>query len=196
MIRRKRLACLGLAASMSLPSGVAKFSQLYADASEPSGSRGPATQPANADLLKLGIDQYNQGQYEDSLATLQEVEIKSLSQQDRQTLVSVLGKAGEAATERRSARAELARGEEARKANNLAEAQTHYNAVLDNPRADSQTVQKAQQQLAVVLAGQKSDSSDGKSAYKQAVDEYRKGLWKQARADFTRAEQLGYSGGF
>jgi general secretion pathway protein D len=144
----------------------------------------------------LGIDQYNQGQYEDSLATLQEVEIKSLSQQDRQTLVSVLGKAGEAATERRSARAELARGEEARKANNLAEAQTHYNAVLDNPRADSQTVQKAQQQLAVVLAGQKSDSSDGKSAYKQAVDEYRKGLWKQARADFTRAEQLGYSGGF
>jgi general secretion pathway protein D len=196
MIRRKKLACLGLAASMSLPSGAAKFSQLYADPSEPLGSRGPATQPANADLLKSGIDQYNEGRYQDSIATLQEVDIKSLSQQDRQTLVSVLAKAGEAATESRSAREELARGEESRKANNLADAQMHYNAVLDNPRADSDMVQRARQQLAVVQAAQTSDSSDGKTAYKQAVDEYRKGLWKQARADFTRAQQLGYSGGF
>jgi Flp pilus assembly secretin CpaC len=196
MIRRKKLACLGLAASISLPAGAAKFSQLYADPSEPNGARGPAAQPANADLLKTGIDQYNRGEYEDSIATLQEVDIKSLSQQDRQTLVSVLGKAGAAATERRSAREEFARGEEARKANNFADAQTHYSAVLDNPRADSETVQKAQQQLAVVLAAQKSDSSAGKTAYKQAVDEYRKGLWKQARADFERAQQLGFSGGF
>ncbi|MGD0464905.1 MAG: hypothetical protein ABSB74_20665 [Tepidisphaeraceae bacterium] len=196
MMRRKKLAFLGLAVSMSLPSGVAKFSQLYADPSEPTGSRGPATQPANADLLKLGIDQYNQGQYEDSVATLQEVDIKSLGQPDRQSLVSVLAKAGAAATECRSARAEFARGEEARRANNLAEAQTHYNAVLDNPRADAQTVQKAQQQLALVQAAQKSESSDGKTAYKQAVEEYRKGLWKQARVDFMRAEQLGYRGGF
>jgi len=196
MIRRKKLACLGLAASMSLPSGAAKFSQLYADPSEPSGSRGPATQPANADLLKTGIDQYNQGLFEDSIATLQEVEIKSLSQQDRQTLVSVLAKAGAAATERRSAREEFARGEESRKANNLADAQSHYNAVINNPRADDDTVQKARQQLAIVQVAQTSDSSDGKTAYKQAVDEYRKGLWKQARADFTRAQQLGYSGGF
>jgi general secretion pathway protein D len=196
MIRRKKLACLGLAASISLPAGAAKFSQLYADPSEPNGARGPAAQPANADLLKTGIDQYNRGQFEDSIATLQEVNIKSLSQQDRQTLVSVLGKAGAAATERRSAREEFARGEEARKANNFADAQTHYSAVLDNPRADNETVQKAQQQLAVVLAAQKSDSSAGKTAYKQAVDEYRKGMWKQARVDFVRAQQLGYSGGF
>ncbi len=90
-----------------------------------------------------------------------------------------------------SAREEFARGEEARKANDLADAQTHYNAVLNNPRADAQTTQKAQQQLAAVTVAQKTDSSDGKSAYKQAVDEYRKGLWKQARADFDQRPAIG-----
>ena len=136
MIRRKKLACLGLAATMALPSSLSNFSRLYADQSTGgSGSPDSQTKPSNADLLKLGIDQYNHGQYEESVATLQEVNVKSLSDQDRQTLVGILSKANEAATLHRAARAELARGDEARKANDLADAESHYQAVLSNPRA-------------------------------------------------------------
>ena len=63
-------------------------------------------------------------------------------------------------------------------------------------RADAQSRQSAQQQLTQLASDQKAESADGKLAYKQAVDEYRKGLWKQARADFMTAQQLGYTGGF
>ncbi|MGA2443580.1 MAG: hypothetical protein ABSH08_21715, partial [Tepidisphaeraceae bacterium] len=129
MNRRKKLACFGLAAAatMALPTGLSNFSRLYADPSTGgSGSQGSQANPqgsqanpSNADLLKLGINQYNQGQYEESVATLQEVSVKSLSDQDRQTWVSILSKANEAATQRRDARAELARGDEARKANQI-----------------------------------------------------------------------------
>jgi general secretion pathway protein D len=199
MIRRKKLACLGLAAaaSMALPSGLSSFSRLYADPST-GGSGSPDSQanPSNADLLKLGIDQYNQGQYEESVATLQEVSVKSLGDQDRQTWVSILSKANEAATQRRDARTELARGDESRKANQIADAQGHYNAVLNNPRADAATRQAAQQQLAHLAATQATVSPDGKAAYRQAVSEYRSGLWRQARADFLKAQQLGFTGGF
>jgi general secretion pathway protein D len=206
MIRRKKLACLGLAAaaSMALPSGLSSFSRLYADPSTGgSGSRDSQANPrdsqanpSSADLLKLGIDQYNQGQYEESVATLQEVNVKSLGEQDRQTWVSILSKANEAATQRRDARAELARGDEARKANRMADAQGHYNAVLSNPRADAGTRLAAQQELAHLVASQAKAPPDGKAVYRQAVDEYRKGLWQQARADFVKAQQLGFTGGF
>ena len=83
-----------------------------------------------------------------------------------------------------------------RKANHVADAEQYYNAVLNNPRADAQSRQSAQQQVAQLVAGEKAESADGKAAYKQAVDEYRKGLWQQARADFVSAQQLGYTGGF
>jgi general secretion pathway protein D len=194
MIRRKKWACLGLAASMALPAGTSRFSQLFA--ADSSGPTGPATQPSNADLLKLGIDQYNHAQYDESVGTLQEVDINSLNAQDRQTLVNMLSKAGAAATESRSAREEFVLGEEARKANNLPEAQTHYNAVLSNSYVDADTRDKATRQLDLVRSAQKADATDGKAAYKQAVSEYRKGLWNQAKADFLKAQQSGFTGGF
>jgi type II secretory pathway component GspD/PulD (secretin) len=197
MIRRRKIACLGLAASMALPSGVSNFGWLFADQTGGSTGAGDSqAKPTNADLLKTGIDQYNQGQYEQSVATLQQVDIKSLSDQDHQTLISVLSKANEAATERRQAREELSLGDDARKADRLLDAQQDYNAVLGDPRADAQSRQSAQDQLAEIAAQSKSESSAGKAAYQQAVNEYRKGLWKQARADFGTAQQLGYTGGF
>src|ERR1700679_4042975 len=59
MIRRKKIACLGLAASIVVPNGLATFSQLYADQSAGAGSSNSQARPTNADLLKLGVDQYN-----------------------------------------------------------------------------------------------------------------------------------------
>jgi len=197
MIRRKKLACLGLAASMALPAGVTNFGILFADsASGPAGSGNPRAGASSADLLKTGIDQYNQGQYEQAVATLQDIDVKSLNDQDHATLISILDKANEAATQRRSARAELIRGDESRKSNRIADAELHYGAVLSNQRADAETRQSAQQQLTALTTAEKSESADGKAAYQQAVEEYRKGLWKQARADFESAQQLGYTGGF
>ena len=188
MIRRKKLACLGLAASMALPAGVTKFGQLFAD--RPPGLWARVVRRlgrAMPTCSKLGIDQYNQGQYEQSVASLQEVDIKSLSQQDHQTLVSILGKAREAATEGRAAREELLLGEEARKANNPAEAEHALQRGAQQPaHADAEIREKAQQQLAVVQAVAEGRSTDGKATYKQAVNEYRKGLWNQARADFIQ----------
>jgi len=197
MIRRKKLACLGLAASMTLPQGLAGFGLLFADQTPgPSGSGDTQSQPSNADLLSLGVDQYNKGYYEESVATLQQVDIKSLGQADHQTLVAMLAKANAAATDRRAARAEMAQGDEARKANQLTDASQHYQAVLSNPHADADTQKMAQQRLSQVQATQTANSGEGQAAYKQAVDEYRKGLWQQARQDFVRAQELGYTGGF
>ena len=191
VIRRTKLACLGLAASMALPSGLSNFSRLYADApADGSGPQDSQANPSTADLLKLGIDEYNQGQYEESVATLQEVNVKSLSEQDRQTWLSILAKANEAATQRRDARAELARGDQARKANRIAEAQGHYNAVLSNPRADAATRQAAQQELARLKASQPNVSPDGKAAYvscigSNQVDEIDPLTWKVSRSIST-----------
>jgi hypothetical protein len=197
MIRRKKLACLGLAASMTLPQGLAGFGLLFADQTPgPAGSGDTQSQPSNADLLSLGVDQYNKGYYEESVATLQQVDIKSLGQADHQTLVDMLAKANAAATDRRAARAELAQGDEARKANQLSDATQHYQAALGNPHVDADTQKIAQQRLSQVQATQTANSGEGQAAYKQAVDEYRKGLWQQARQDFVRAQDLGYTGGF
>jgi len=196
-IRRKKLACLGLAATIALPTGISSFSSLFADqTSGPADSGDSQSKPSSSDLLKAGIDQYNQGRYEQAVTTLQQVDIKSLSQEDHQTLISILSKASEASTERRAAQTELIAGDDARKANHIVDAEQHYNAVLDNPRADAQTRQSAQQQLQQLLLAEKVESTEGKSAYTRAVTEYRKGLWQQARADFLTAEQLGYTGGF
>jgi general secretion pathway protein D len=170
------------------------FSTLLADST--GGSSDSQDPIRSADLLQAGIDQYNHGDYEKSVATLQEVDLKSLSDADHQTLVEMLAKANEAATERRAARAEFARGEEARRTNRLIEAKGHYEAVLSNTRADDETRQKAQLQLDLLNAAQKNASGDAKAAYDRGVEEYKSGQWQQARADFLLAEQLQYDGGF
>jgi general secretion pathway protein D len=182
---------------MALPPGMTRFNLMYADqtAGGPNAS-GAESAPTNSDLLSRGITLYNQGQYDQSVATLQEVDIKSLSAQDHQTLVSILAKANEAATQQREARSELAQGDESRQASQIADAQAHYNAVLSNSRADDATRQRAQQELADLNASQSANSAAGKAVYKQAVVEYRKGDWIAARADFNKAQDIGYNGGF
>jgi Flp pilus assembly secretin CpaC len=196
MIRRKKLACLGLAASMVLPSTLSKFSQTCADdTAGPAPSAGSQT-ASNSDLLTKGVEQYNQGDYDAAVSSLQAVDAKTLNSADRQTLTDTLAEAKTASTERRSAKAEFARGEDARKSGQLLEAEGYYNSVLNNPRADEATREKAQQELTAVQTTQKLANSDGKVAYDRGVDEYKRGLWQQARTDFTTAQAAGYTGGF
>jgi type II secretory pathway component GspD/PulD (secretin) len=192
MLRRKRIACLGLAASMVLPQ-TAALRSLWADQT---GSSGTAARASDADLLKHGIAQYNSGQYEQAVATLGQVDAKALSDEQRQALATMIGKADAAANDREAARVEFARGELARKADRLADAIAHYQAALSNPRIDQDTQRAAQDQLDLIDAGQKLAQGEGKAAYNRGVEEYKKAQWVQARTDFIKAQELGFTGGF
>jgi general secretion pathway protein D len=192
MMRRKRLACLGLAAAMSLPTGLSRFCTTFA-----AGATGDTqAKPSAADQLKQGIAQYKAGQFEESVTTLEQIDTKALSESDRSTMIATLTKADDAANQRKAARAEFQLGEEARKANRMVEAEGHYKAVVTNPSADAGTLDKAKSQLALVAAGEKNNQNSAKDTYARAVEEYKKGEWKTARADFTDAQQMGYTGGF
>src|ERR1700733_1938078 len=146
MMCRKPLVSLGLAAALALPLAITAGRLFAADgagpATEPSAVASPAipsdaapvaAMPAgNADLLKQGNDQLNNRQYDDALVTFQLIDLKSLSDADRATVVDGLTKSKAGAIERREALAEYNRGELSRGSNNLADAQQHYTAALNN----------------------------------------------------------------
>ena len=196
MVRRKRIALLGLAASMVLPQGAA-LRKLWAEqtGSSSTGS-GTNAKASDADLLKQGIAQYNDGQYEQAVATLTEVNAKALNDEQRQALATMLGKADQAANDRQNARIEFARGEDARKADRIADAVSYYKAALNGPRVDADTRRAAQNQLDLIQGSQKLAQGEAKAAYNSGVEEYKKAQFGQARVDFVKAQQLGYTGGF
>jgi general secretion pathway protein D len=108
----------------------------------------------------------------------------------------ILDKAGAAAADRQAARNEFAQGETARQADRIAEAIQHYKAALANPRIDTETRKAAQNQLDLIEAGHDLAQGQAKAAYNRGVEEYKKSQWAAARADFVKAQQLGYTGGF
>jgi Flp pilus assembly secretin CpaC len=223
-LRRRRLASLGFAAAIAFPPSLLQQSRTYAD--DASSNPSPDNQRlSDSDMLKLGSSQYDNGQYEESLATLKQVNATALGDSDKKELADYLSKSQEAVTERQSARDEFQRGEDARLANQPGQAAADYRAVLSNPRADEGTRQKASEQLALVEAaggaavgvGIAADNSggsnsapsnpapssnnpapadNGKAAYDRGVQEYKSGQWEQAKADFATSQQAGYSAGF
>jgi Flp pilus assembly secretin CpaC len=192
MLRRKRIASLGLAASMVLPQAAAMRSVCADQPQSPSGN----AHANDVDLLKQGVAQFNDGQYEQAVLTLKQVDARNLDDEQRQALVIMLDKAGGAAAERQAARNEFAQGEAARQADRIADATLHYKAALANPRVDSDTRRAAQNQLDLIEAGHDLAQGQAKAAYNRGVEEYKKSQWAAARADFVKAQQLGYTGGF
>lgn len=195
MLRRKRIACLGLAASMVLPQAASMRSVWADQAASPGGSSGSNAHASDADLLKQGIAQYNDGQYDQAVITLKQVDAGKLDDAQRQALVSMLDRAGAAAADRQAARDQFAQGELARKDGKLADAITHYKAALSNPRVDADIRRAAQDQLDLI-SGNRLAQGAAKAAYNRGVEEYKKSQWSAARADFVKAQQLGYTGGF
>jgi general secretion pathway protein D len=210
--KQKQLAVLSLAAAMALPTvGVSmrafaeEVAAVNATATE---AVVPAPQPAaaalfatlddlsDADLLKQGLSQYKNGQYEEAVTSLQRVKKDALSDSEKKQLDETLSQADSAAKERQSARAEFEKGQEALNGNNPAEALTHFKAARDNKFADAGTRDKADTQVAMAQALMTQSGSDAKSLYKKGRDEYRKGDWIAARADLTSARDLGYKPGF
>jgi general secretion pathway protein D len=208
--KQKQLAVLSLAAAMALPTVGVSMRAFAEEAVNAAATEAvvPAPQPAaaalfatlddlsDADLLKQGLNQYKNGQYEEAVTSLQRVKKDALSDSEKKQLDDTLAQADSAAKERQAARAEFEKGQEALNANNPSEALNHFKAARDNKFADAGTRDKADTQVAMAQALMTQSGSDAKSLYKKGRDEYRKGDWIAARADLTAARDLGYKPGF
>jgi type II secretory pathway component GspD/PulD (secretin) len=106
----------------------------------------------DAQKLSQGVQQYNNKQYEEAVATLQTVLPDNLDDQQKKQLSDTLAQASAAAASRKAARAEFQLGEQALNANDPAGAMVHYRKVLDNPYADDGTRAKAREQIALATA--------------------------------------------
>jgi len=139
--RRRNWAALGLAVAMAAPMGASQFSKLYAE--EPGGDRQPDANPGASELMQLGREQFDKHDYERAEKTLTAVKTVNLGEKEREAYLSLLTDVKRAATERRTAREELANAEEALSAKQTLEAIAHFKAASDNHYADRQTLAKA-----------------------------------------------------
>lgn len=146
----------------------------------------------NAERLRLGLDQYRRGQYEESVATLQLVDASKLGANDVKLLNETLRNAESAANERKGARAEFERGEDALNALRYVEAIAHYKAAVGNRYADEGTKAKAREQIAVCEAALKRTGQSLRDMYNQAVADYKSGDLAAAREKFQQLEAAGF----
>ena len=94
---------------------------------------------SNAERLATGVRQYEKKQYEESVATLLQVDAGMLGPRDQQLLTDTLANAQNAAQQRKAARAEFEQGEDALRNNDPNAAMQHYRAAADNRYADDGT---------------------------------------------------------
>ena len=172
--RSRKLAILGLAVAVAMPVGLTVISKLRAADGQPiMAMQTPAMSPT--DTLKEGIRLYRNGQYEESVATLQSVNADGLSDADKRTLYQTLGQADSAASGRKTARAEFELGQQSLNANRPGEAITHFYNVVNNRYVDDGTRKKAQEQMSVADAMRKGMAGDMKQMYSSAVSDYKAG---------------------
>jgi len=154
---RRRWLALGLAAALALPVAAISLhsSRLFAATTTnvttdvADSDNLDLQNMSNADRLQLGLTQYSKGQYEEAVATLQQVNAEMLGPKDQQTLKDTLSRAQNAADQRKAARAEFEQGEQALNANRPAEALQHYKNASSNRYADDGTRAKAKEQSAL-----------------------------------------------
>ena len=159
-----------------------------------------AQKPSDAELLSTGIDQYNQGKYEEAQVSLQQAKPEGLSAADQQKLKDTMGKVESALNERKMARAEFEAGEKALNDDkNPAEAMRHYRAAAENKFADDATRSKANSQMAVadatMRAAPPAQATDARGLYKEAVNDYKAGHYDVARPKFAQLQAAGYKPG-
>jgi general secretion pathway protein D len=147
----------------------------------------------DAGKLAKGIAQYNAHEYEEAVATLQSVNGDQLSDQGKASLTDTLAKAQAAADQRKAARAEFEKGEQALTANQPGVALEHYQAAAANYYADDGTVAKAKEQEAIARASVQNSSTDLKGLYGQAIDDYKAGNLADAKTKFTTLQAAGFS---
>src|SRR4051812_15292953 len=189
--RSRKLAAISLACAIAAPAALTVISRLHAAETAPIlAVQQPALAPTDA--LKEGIRQYRNGQYEESVATLQSINSDALSDADKRTLFQTLGQADSAAAGRKTARAEFELGQQSLAANRAGEAITHYYNVVNNRYVDEGTRRKAQEQMAVAEAARKGMSGDMKQTYTSAVADYKAGNLGSAKQKFETLHAQGY----
>ncbi|HSV14404.1 MAG TPA: hypothetical protein VLI90_09100, partial [Tepidisphaeraceae bacterium] len=149
----------------------------------------------NQDQFNKGVQQYNAGQYEEALTTLQQVSADGLSDADKKTLSDTLAHAESASAQRKAARAEFQLGEKALADKQYNEAAKHYRNAASNGFADSGTRAKANEQYALAESTAKDAGVDPKSLYEKGKAAYDKGDWTAARQNLTAARDAGYQPG-
>ena len=190
-------ALLGLAAAMALPAIGWAGALRAAEAPAPLTAVLAADQAlSDADLLKQGMEQYKNGQYEEAVTSLQRVKKDSLSDAEKKQLDESLATADSAAKERVAARSEFEKGQEAFNGKSFTEATQHFKAAKENKFADAGTRDKADAQMSALQAVMAQSGTDSKSIFKRGRDEYRNGDWIAARKDLASAQDLGYKPGF
>jgi type II secretory pathway component GspD/PulD (secretin) len=150
---------------------------------------------SDADLLRQGMDQYSKGQYEESLATLQQIKADALPAEQRKSYDSVIKNAESAANERKSARAAFEQGQAALQKKDASEALKQFQAAANNKFADEGTKRKAQEQIALAQDVGAGSAMDAKGLYHTGRDEYRKGDWIAARKNLEAARAAGFHPG-
>jgi uncharacterized membrane protein YgcG len=167
-----------------------------------------AEQPkaADSDLLRQAQDQYAKRQYEEALATLQQIKADALPAEDRKAYDAAIKDAESAANERKAARAAFEQGQAALDQKNATEAARQFQAAASNNFADEGTKKKAGEQLALAQAmggtapapaagDAAAAATDPKAAYKEARRLYKEGDWIAARKNFELARDGGYRPG-
>ena len=150
---------------------------------------------SNADRLALGVKQFDRGQYEEAVATLQQVQADMLGPKDQKKLSDTLGKAQAASQERKNARAEFEQGEEALRNNQSAAAMTHYKNAANNAFADEGTRQKALEQMKLADAMARKAGKEMQETYAAAVADFNAQRYDQAKAKFEQLRANGYRAG-
>lgn len=158
-----------------------------------------AWQPAplsTDELLRKGADELNRRQYEEALATLQQVQPpENWDEISRRTFTDMLARAEQGATQRRAARAAFERGETALAAGNATEAMAQYRLAADNRFADEGTRAKAREQMAVADSLSRRTGTDLKSVFASAKSDYAAGDYASAKAKFEQLKAANYRTG-
>ncbi|MDB5319128.1 MAG: hypothetical protein JWN40_759, partial [Phycisphaerales bacterium] len=156
-----------------------------------------AEQPkaSDADMLRQGVDQFSKGQYEESLATLQQVKPAALSADEKKSYEFAIKDAESAANERKFARAAFEQGQAALDKKDANEALKQFQMAANNKFADEGTKRKAAEQIALSQAVGADTAVDTKTLYHTGRDQYRKGDWIAARKNLEAARSAGFRPG-
>jgi hypothetical protein len=204
-IRRKRAVALGLAVNVAFPMALlSQLSRAHAQSAPQDNSSAAASnknslfamaESSTEDLFKTGVQQYQDGKYEESFATLAQVNPDALPAAEQPIFTDTLTKAQAASQQRKAAREEYKAGDDALKNKQYTDAIKHYQSVSDNRFADRGTQAKAREQNALAQTYAKSSGVDAKSLYVKGRDAFRSGDYATARTNLTAARDAGYKPG-
>jgi hypothetical protein len=169
----------------------------------------------NEQLIQRGMQLLKEGKYEEAAEALGQVKTLSLTPAESRRVSSAMAEATDAANQRRQAREEFDRGEQALQSGRTVEAADHYRSAMNNRFADEGTRRKAQEQLALATAGNgggaaaqpqqvaapaapaqaQAQSGDPRQAYEAGVQYYNNREYTAARQSFEKARAAGYNPG-